>query len=152
MDNTTSRKQARARLVEQQNAAKAERQAREKANITDLTEFTVRANQADAVDVWLADKIEKVKAEAEARRHKHKVAAGQALQTMRMRGESVPAIAEQAQVSIGRVREFLRLAADANDEAADKPATTKGQVVAMPSRGGGANGGRAEDQAAAGAH
>ena len=103
MQKTTSRKLARARLLERQQAAAAAREARERANIGDLTEFTVRAAQADEVDEWLAGRIEKLKAEAERRRQAHRVAAGKALHAMRLRGESVSAIAAQTGLSLGRV-------------------------------------------------
>jgi hypothetical protein len=58
MEKTTSRKLARARRLERQQAIAAAREARERANIGDLTEFTVRAAQADEVDDWLAARCE----------------------------------------------------------------------------------------------
>ena len=133
MEKTTSRKLARARLLERQQAAAAAREARERANIGDLTEFTVRAAQADEVDAWLAGRIEKLNAEAERQRHTHRIAAGQALQAMRLRGESVSAIATQTGLSLGRVREFLRVAADAETDAEDESSVGDAQVVRMPS-------------------
>ena len=133
MEKTTSRKLARARLLERQQAAAGAREARERANIGDLTEFTVRAAQADEVDAWLAGRIEKLKAEAERRRHTHRIAAGKALQAMRLRGESVSAIATQTGLSLGRVREFLRVAADAETDAEDESSVGDAQVVRMPS-------------------
>ncbi|MCP9276798.1 hypothetical protein [Mycolicibacterium arenosum] len=111
MERTTSRKQARARLLERQRDAAAAREARERANIGDLTEFTVQAARVAEVDAWLAAKTTALNAEAERRRDSHRLAAGRALQRMRLRGETVPAIADAAGVSIGRVREFLKTAA-----------------------------------------
>ena len=113
MEKTTSRKLARARLLERQQAVAAAREARERANIGDLTEFTVRAAQVEEVDDWYAARVEKLKAEAEHRREGHRRAAGKALQAMRLRGETVTAIAAATGLSISRVREFLRVAAEA---------------------------------------
>jgi hypothetical protein len=81
MEKTTSRKLARARLLERQQAAAVAREARELDNIGDLTEFAVWAAQVDAIDGWLAPRIEKLKAER--LRHGHRVAAGKALHAMR---------------------------------------------------------------------
>ena len=133
MEKTTSRKLARARLLERQQAAAAAREARERANIGDLTEFTVRAAQADEVDDWLAGRIEKLKAEAERRRQGHRVAAGKALHAMRLRGESVTAIAAQTGLPLGRVREYLRVAADAESDMQGESSVVEAQVVRMPS-------------------
>lgn len=133
MEKTTSRKLARARLLERQQAAAAAREARERANIGDLTEFTVRAAQADEVDDWLAVRIEKLKEEAARRRETHRIAAGKALQAMRLRGESVSAIATQTGLSLGRVREFLRVAADAESDTDDRASVGQAQVLRMPS-------------------
>lgn len=151
MEKTTSRKLARARLLERQQAAAVAREARERANIGDLTDFTVRAAQADEVDEWLAARIEKLKAEAECRRTRHRTAAGKALQAMRLRGESVSAIAAQTGLSLARVREFLRIAAAAESAPADEAATDDARVVPMPSRAGVTSGGQAGAEPVAGA-
>lgn len=129
MEKTTSRKLARARLLERQQAAAAAREVRERANIGDLTEFMVRAAQADEVDEWLAERIGKLKAEAERRRHGHRVAAGKALHTMRLRGESISAIAVQTGLSLGRVREYLRAAADTETDTQVRSSVVEAQVV-----------------------
>lgn len=134
MEKTTSRKLARARLLERQQAAAAAREARERANIGDLTDFTVRAAQADEVDAWLTGRIEKLKAEGERRRQTHRVAAGKALQAMRLRGESVSAIAAQTGMSLGRVREFMRVAADAETRKEEESSVGVAQVVRMPNQ------------------
>jgi hypothetical protein len=136
MEKTTSRKLARARLLERQQEAAAAREARERANIGDLTEFTVRSAQIDEVDDWLAARIDKLKAEAQCRRQRHRVAAGKALQAMRLRGETVTAMAAQTSLSISRVREFLRVAADAADDTAGEANTPDAQVLPMPSHNG----------------
>ena len=152
MEKTTSRKLARARLLERQQAAAAAREARERANIGDLTEFTVRAAQADEVDAWLAGRIEKLKAEGERRRQAHRAAAGKALQAMRLRGESVSAIAAQTGLSLGRVREFLRAAADAEPGEERESSVGGAQVVRMPNEQGPPVDGQEPAAAIAGTH
>lgn len=119
--------------MERQHSAAVAREARERANIGDLTEFTVRAAQADEVDTWLATRIEKLNTEAEHRRQGHRVAAGKALHAMRLRGETVTAIATQTGLSLSRVREFLRAAADTEDTAVDANAAGV-HVVRLPNR------------------
>lgn len=116
--------------MERQHNAAVAREARERANIGDLTEFTVRAAQADEVDNWLATRIEKLNTEAEHRRHGHRVAAGKALHAMRLRGETVTTIATQTGLSLSRVREFLRAASDTEVE----PNTAEAHVVPLPNR------------------
>ena len=152
MEKTTSRKLARARLLERQQAAAAEREARERANIGDLTEFTVRAAQADQVDEWLAARIDKLKGEAERRRHRHRVAAGKALHAMRLRGETVTAIAAHTGLSLSRVREFLRVAAAAKTDTTDQASSVGAQVVPMPRQQVRGAGGHQSAQAVASAH
>jgi hypothetical protein len=111
MERTTNKKMARARLVEAQAAAAAEREARERQNIEDLAVFMVSTAKADGVDEWLEDRIEKARQQAEVRRLAHRVEAGKALQAMRFRGETVSGIATQAGITPARVREYLKLVA-----------------------------------------
>jgi hypothetical protein len=151
MEKTTSRKLARARLLERQQAAAAAREARERANIGDLTEFTVRAAQIDEVDDWLAGRMQKLKADAERRRQAHRVAAGKALQAMRLRGETLTAIAAQTGLSLSRVREFLRIAAWTPGDDEVHEGAADGQLVAMPSHRSAAAGGHQQDGSIAGA-
>src|SRR5690349_23926453 len=107
MDTTVSRKEARAALLKQRKADRAARQAREQADLNDLTEFTVRVNQAGSgTDEWLAVKLEKLKTEAAERRNKHRIAAGKALQNMRLRRVPVAEIAEQTNLSISKIRDY----------------------------------------------
>ena len=91
----------------------AEREKRERANITDLTEYFVQVERHDAVDGWLRAQIEKVKTEAQNRRLRHRVAAGVALQSMQDRGETLSSIAEQTEIGMAKVRTYLGAAADA---------------------------------------
>jgi hypothetical protein len=142
MEKTTSRKLARTRLMERQQAAAAAREARERANIGDLTEFMVSAAEVDEVDLWLAARIEKVKTEADRKRERHRVAAGNALQRMRMRGETVTSIAAQAGLSVSRVREYLHWATEkANDGAGEDANAAEAQVVPMPNHSRGSDDG-----------
>ncbi|WP_065019239.1 hypothetical protein [Mycolicibacter sinensis] len=135
MEKTTSRKLARTRLLERQRAEAAAREARERANLTDLTEFMVQTAHLEQVDERIAERIEKVKAEGEQRRHRYRVAAGKALHAMRMRGESVAAIARQTGLSQGQVREFVRIGAEADAAAVDgSPGNSRPSPV--PSDGG----------------
>ncbi|MDQ1319988.1 MAG: hypothetical protein QG655_1231 [Actinomycetota bacterium] len=110
----------RARLMEVRAKRAAEREARERANITDLTEFFVQTELHDDVDVWLREQIAKVTQEAKERRLQHRTAAGVALKAMADRGEKVSAIAEQAEITVAKVRTYLGLADGA---AATRPAT-----------------------------
>lgn len=143
MEKTTSKKLARARILEQQAAAAAERKARERQNAENLTEFVVATAKAEEVDAWLAERVEKANRDADARRNSHLIAAGKALQAMRFRGETVTGIATQAGITTAKVRDYLKLATTDNDtEAAARPASVRGQdhaavtnVVDMPSGG-----------------
>jgi len=108
---TPGRKAAtRARLMEVRAKRAAEREARERANITDLTEFFVQSELHDDVDVWLREQIAKVTTEAKNRRQQHRAAAGAALKAMLDRGETLSAIAEQAEITMAKVRTYLSLA------------------------------------------
>lgn len=123
MERTTNKKAARARLLEARAQAAAARARRERENIGDLAEFMVQVAKVDEVDVWLRDRVAKLQAEAEERRRRHKVAAGQALQAMRLRGETNAAIAAQAGVSTTKLRDYLQAAtAVSGDRTASKSA------------------------------
>ena len=102
----------------------AEREARERANITDLTEFFVQSELHDDVDVWLREQIAKVTTEAKTRRQQHRAAAGTALKAMLDRGETLSAIAEQAEITVAKVRTYLSLAG--GGAADSQPATQNG--------------------------
>ena len=116
---TTSRSEARAALLKAQAAAAEERKRREVANVGDLTTFVVETAKLDGVGEWERSRLEKVRSDAEARRERHRAAAGRALQAMRLRGESIASIAQQAGVSVAAVRGFLQAAAKAAPTSAD---------------------------------
>jgi hypothetical protein len=88
-----SRKLARARLLERQQAAAVAREARELDNIGDLTEFAVWAAQVDAIDGWLAPRTEKLKAEGRAPAPRPSRRGEEGFARDALRGENVTAIA-----------------------------------------------------------
>lgn len=112
MEKTTSRKLARRRLLEAQQDAAAAREKRERANLTDLTEFTVRMAQVDEVDAWFTGRVEKLKEEAERKRLAHRTAAGKALHAMRLRGETMASISSTTGLSVSRLRELMKFASE----------------------------------------
>jgi len=130
----TTRKEHRARLLQNQATAAAERRDRERLNITNLTEFAVQAANLEDVDDWLATRIEKAHTEAEDRRTRHRVAAGQELAALRGRGESVADIAGLAGISQAKVREYLKVAEDADTGETAKPAKAVGGPKASAAR------------------
>lgn len=134
MEKTTSRKLARRRLLEAQQEAAAAREQRERANLTDMTEFTVRMAQVDEVDTWYAGRIEKVKEEADRKRHAHRSAAGKAVHNMRLRGETMASISAATGLSVSRLRELMKYASDESAGDAASSERTDAQVVALPTR------------------
>ncbi|WP_141244933.1 hypothetical protein [Mycobacterium intracellulare] len=135
MEKTTSRKLARKRLLEAQQEAAAAREARERANLSDLTEFTVRLAEVDAVDDWLAARIEKVKGEAAGKRQAHRRAAGKALHAMRLRGETMASISGLTGLSVSRLRELMKSSAEDSAEGDVEPERPPAPVVPLPNRG-----------------
>ncbi|WP_454231460.1 hypothetical protein [Mycolicibacterium fortuitum] len=129
MEKTTSKKLARAQILERQAAAAAERKARERQNAENLTEFVVATAKAEGVSRWLAERIEKANRDAEKRRRAHMVEAGKALQAMRFRGETIRSIAAEAGVTTAQVREYLKVAA------ADGATHTAEATVSEPENG-----------------
>lgn len=151
MEKTTSRKLARRRLLERQQDAAAAREKRERANLTDLTEFTVRMAQVDEVDDWFGGRVEKLKEEAERKRLGHRSAAGKALHAMRLRGETMASISSATGLSVSRLRELMKFASgDPTDEApsVDGP---DADVVPLPNRAAPEPGDDVLDDAAMGA-
>ena len=135
MEKTTSRKLARKRLLEAQLEAAAAREARERANLSDLTEFTVRLAEVDAVDDWLAGRIEKVKSEAAVKRQAHRRAAGKALHAMRLRGETMASISALTGLSVSRLRELMKSSVEDSAGGAVEPERPAALVVPLPNRG-----------------
>lgn len=152
MEKTTSRKLARRRLLEAQQDAAAARERRERANLTDLTEFTVRMASVDEVDEWFAGRVEKLKEEAQRKRLGHRSAAGKALHAMRLRGETMASISATTGLSVSRLRELMKYATDEHAEDASASDGPDAQVVALPSRAGPDGADDTHRDAAMGAH
>lgn len=76
------------------------------------------------MDVWLREQIAKVTTEAKTRRQQHRAAAGTALKAMLDRGETLSAIAEQAEITVAKVRTYSGLAG--GGAADSQPATQNG--------------------------
>lgn len=152
MEKTTSRKLARKRLLEAQQDAAVAREKRERANLTDLTEFTVRMAQVDEVDAWLAGRVEKLREEAERKRLGHRSAAGKALHAMRLRGETMASISSSTGLSVSRLRELMKFASD--DQADESPGADgpDAEVVPLPNRAVPEGADDAPQDAAMGAH
>lgn len=134
MEKTTSRKLARKRLLEAQQEAAAAREARERANLSDLTEFTVRLAEVEAVDDWLAARIEKARGEAGAKRQVHRRAAGKALHAMRLRGETMASISALTGFSVSRLRELMKVATEDSAAGSVDPERPAAPVVPLPNR------------------
>ncbi len=151
MEKTTSRKLARRRLLEAQHDAAAAREKRERANLTDLTEFTVRMAQVDEVDAWFAGRVEKLKEEAERKRLAHRTAAGKALHAMRLRGETMASISSTTGLSVSRLRELMKFASEDHSESAARADGPDADVVPLPNRAATEPGDDAPQDAALGA-
>jgi hypothetical protein len=152
MEKTTSRKLARRRLLEAQHDAAAARERRERANLTDLTEFTVRMASVEEVDDWFAGRVEKLKEEAERKRLAHRSAAGKALHAMRLRGETMASISSTTGLSVSRLRELMKYATEEHAEDASPTERPDAQVVVLPNRASSEAGDDAPPEAAMGAH
>ncbi len=104
------------------------------------------------VDAWYAGRVEKLKEEAERRRHAHRAAAGKALHAMRLRGETIASISSTTSLSVSRLRELLKFASEDHTENAAQSETPDAQVVALPNRMSPETGDYAPPEAALGAH
>ncbi len=111
MDKPKTRKDVRAQIRAERKTAQLAREALERANVGDLTEVKYRQAQLDEVDTWLRAQVARVTEAAEARRDRHKVAIGKALQTMRLRGESMRGIAAQSGLTERQIRDYMQTAA-----------------------------------------
>jgi hypothetical protein len=101
-----ARRAARAAAV----AAQEELARRTRDNMEDLAVFFSARERAESVEVWLAERISALQAQAAQRREEHRHLCGIALRSMRDRGQSVREIAAMAGVGEKAVREFLRFA------------------------------------------
>lgn len=97
---------------------------RAQANVRDLTRILKSLDELDQVDDWFAQRLAKLRAEAEARRNRHRTEAGRAAASMRERGEDFARIAEMSGTTVKTVRELIRFAAARPDENSDAPRQT----------------------------
>jgi len=89
---------------------------RAQANIRDLKRILKSLDELDRVDDWLAQRLAKQSAEAEARRNRHRAEAGRAAASMRERGEDFARIAAMSGTTEKTVRELIRFAAAARPD------------------------------------
>ena len=111
MVNIGSKADARKRVREAQNKANEARAERERQNVDDTASFLVEFGRMKAVDEWEQNRIAEIRAEADRRRHEHRVAGAAALARIQGRGETLAAIAELAGVSIRELGATLKAAA-----------------------------------------
>ena len=111
MVNISSKAEARKRVREAQNKANGERAERERQNADDTATFLVALDRLKAVDQWEQNRIGEVRAEADRRRHQHRLAGAAALARIQGRGETLAAIAELAGVSTRELGATLKAAA-----------------------------------------
>ena len=128
MASSATTKAARRAAREATIAAQEEIGRRTRANMADLTVFFSARQRADAVDDWLRERVEALRAQAEGRRADQRRQCGVALRAIRDRGESVRDIA-LAGISDKAVRELIRAAGHpVQDDISAMPANTNGGV------------------------
>ncbi|VBA32224.1 hypothetical protein LAUMK4_05695 [Mycobacterium persicum] len=110
MGNIKSISKARKLVREAQSKANEARIERERLNVEDAASLLVELGRVAAVDEWEHNRISEVRAEAERRRHEHRVAGAEAVARMQQRGETISGIAELAAVKVGEVRAALKAA------------------------------------------
>src|SRR5512139_1088122 len=99
MANAATTKAARRAAREAAVAAQEELARRTRANMEDLAVFFSARERAESVDVWLAERVATLQAQADARRDEHRRRCAAALRSMRDRGQHVAEIARMAGVS-----------------------------------------------------
>lgn len=145
MANTVISKQARRAAREAATAAQEELVRRTKANVEDLAAFFSARERAEAVDGWLAQRQQVLREDAARRRHEQRVMCGQALASMRDRGESLREVARMAGVAEKQARELIR---EAEAAAENAPAQARAQAVATAAQPPGDDDGQAPGIAA----
>ncbi|MBY0443552.1 MAG: hypothetical protein K2Q25_15700 [Mycobacteriaceae bacterium] len=121
MGNKAITKGARRAAREAAVAAQEELARRTRANVADLAVFFSARERADAVDEWLAERQQALWDQATQRRGEQRVQCGQALRSMRDRGENVREIARMTGVAEKNVRELIREADAAANAAPSVP-------------------------------
>ncbi|KEP42268.1 hypothetical protein [Mycobacterium kansasii] len=148
MGNIKSISKARKLVREAQSKANEARIERERLNVEDAASLLVELGRVAAVDEWEHNRISEVRAEAERRRHEHRVAGAQAVARMQQRGETISGIAELAAVKVGEVRAALKAAGSRRASRAGSVHGT--QVARAMSSGDGAGSNGAASQALGG--
>ena len=91
-------------------AAQEELARRTRANMEDLAVYFSAAGRVEKVDEWLAERVAALQMQAAQRREVQRRACGQALRSMRERGQSLREIAQMAGIGEKAVRELIRVA------------------------------------------
>lgn len=119
MASGTVTKAARRAAREAAVAAQEELRKRTRANTADLATFFTAREREEAVDEWLRERQSTLVQQAAQRRNAQRRACGQALQSMRDRGEPLSEVARMAGITERTVRELIREAEQAasQDEA-----------------------------------
>jgi hypothetical protein len=110
MGNAVITKAARSAARQATTAAQEELARRTRCNAEDLARFFSAREREDAVRVWLNVRMERLVAQAQARRNEQRRQCGVALGAMRGRGEQLRDIAHMAGVSEKTVRDLLKAA------------------------------------------
>lgn len=84
---------------------------RAQANARDLQRLVQSLEKLDQVDDWFQQRLVKLRAEAEARRDRHRAVAGRAVASMRERGQRFARIAAASATAEKTIRELARFAA-----------------------------------------
>lgn len=96
---------------------------RARANGRDLQRLLKSLDQLDQVDDWFQQRLVKLQTEAEARRGRHRAAAGRAVASMRERGQRFAQIAAASATAEKTIRDLARFAATVrSDDGRDPPA------------------------------
>lgn len=81
------------------------------ANTRDLQRLVQSLEKLDQVDAWFQQRLVKLRAEADARRDRHRAVAGRAVASMRGRGQQFARIAAASATAEKTIRELARFAA-----------------------------------------
>lgn len=105
-----------------------------RANTRDLQRLVQSLEKLDQVDDWFQQRQVKLRAEADARRDRHRAVAGRAVASMRERGQRFARIAAASATAEKTIRELARFAAtDRSDDDRDVSAPTNvGEESAPP--------------------
>lgn len=84
-----------------------------RANTRDLQRLVQSLEKLDQVDAWFQQRLVKLRAEADARRDRHRAVAGRTVASMRERGQRFAQIAAASAAAEKTIRELARFAATA---------------------------------------